>query len=343
MASRPWGLLTWIGKNGAASDCFTSKTVPCWGNQLNLTAAKDAEGAVNEKTITDPINPDAPRALTKGLFGEAAINLTKAGVFPKGTCKAFGSTFLKSRSSASFPAEVKDFIAPEPVNISNCGAVRIIKQTNPRGANQNFDFTSTIPPGSTCVEDKEPASFKLNDNENTNSNSAGNTEKCTEVPSGTYTVTEGEDPAGFTFNNYACEVDGTGSSYAAGESAKQVKITVAPNGVVTCVYTNDQNLGAIRITKTRKHVAAGVGETHPFAGVKFTVNGETAETNGKGVVCFDKLPWGGTGTKYTVERDGAERVRRRWRQQQGCDGRQQREFARTPPTRARRSLSTTPR
>jgi hypothetical protein len=29
----------------------------------------------------------------------------------------------KSRSSTSFPAEVKDFVAPVPVNISNCGEI----------------------------------------------------------------------------------------------------------------------------------------------------------------------------------------------------------------------------
>jgi hypothetical protein len=294
-------LLTWIGKNGSASDCFTSKTVPCWGKRVDLSAAKEAEGAVNEATVTDPISPEAGRKLTKGLFGEAAINLTKAGVFPKGTCKAFGSAFLKSRSSASFPAEVKDFIAPEPVNISNCGTVRIIKKTSPRGVDQDFDFSSTIPSSSTCVEDETPAGFTLNDDGNTNSNSAANTEKCTEVPSGTYTATEGADPAGFTFDKYACEAEGSGTSFAAGETAKQVSITVAPNGVVTCVYTNVQNLGAIRITKTRKHVAEGVGETHPFAGVEFTVNGESAKTNAKGVVCFDKLPWSGKGTEYTIK------------------------------------------
>jgi hypothetical protein len=60
-------------------------------------------------------------------FGETAINLTAAGVFPAGTCESFGSVFLKSRASASFPAEVKDFVAPVPVNITNCGSVTVNK------------------------------------------------------------------------------------------------------------------------------------------------------------------------------------------------------------------------
>lgn len=295
------GLLTWVTEaNGTAKDCFSANALPCWGKRINLSAAGEAEGAVNTETVEDPIAPEAGRQLTKGLFGEAAIDLTKAGVFPAGTCKAFGSAFLKSRSSSSFPAEVKDFIAPQPVNISNCGEIKIIKQTSPRGADQKFAFTSTIPKSSTCVETKDPTSFSLNDKGNTSANSAANTEECSGVPTGTYTVTEGADPAGFTFNNYACKAEGSSTSFAKGETNKQVSITVGPNGLVTCVYTNDQSLGAIKITKTRKHAAAGAG-SHPFEGVKFTVNGETKSTNDKGVVCFDGLPWSGTGTEYTVK------------------------------------------
>lgn len=291
------GLLTWItSANGSVSDCFSANTLPCWGKRVDLTAAGDAEGAVNTGTVEDPI---AGIQLTTGLFGEAAIDLTKAGVFPEGTCKAFGSAFLKSRSSSSFPAEVKDFIAPQPVNISNCGEIRIIKHTSPRGVDKAFPFTSTIPKASTCAETKDPSSFTLNDKGNTTADSAANTEKCINVPVGTYTVTEGADPTGFTFDNYSCKSEGTGTSSAAGETSKQVKLTVAPGGLITCVYTNDQNLGAIKITKTRKFAAEGSG-THPFAGVAFTVNGETKSTDAKGVVCFDGLPWSGSGTEYTV-------------------------------------------
>ena len=113
------GLLKWV-TSGAVSQCFSSNSLPCWGNRVNLSAAGSAEGAVNTGTVSDPVPPGAPRSLTTGLFGEAAINLTAAGVFPANTCEAFGSAFLKSRSSASFTAEVKDFVAPQPVNISNC-------------------------------------------------------------------------------------------------------------------------------------------------------------------------------------------------------------------------------
>src|SRR4029079_5692091 len=118
-----------------------SNSLPCWGNRQNLTALGDAEGAVNTATVTDPVPPAAPRTLTPGLFGEAAINLTAAGVFPANTCTAFGSTFLKSRSAVSFGPEVKDFIAPQPVNISNCGTINIHKVTE--NGDASFGYTTT--------------------------------------------------------------------------------------------------------------------------------------------------------------------------------------------------------
>ena len=94
------GLLRWV-TSGPTSQCFSANTLPCWGNREVLNGT-DSIGAVNNlDAVTDPNLPGTNNvpALT---FGETAINLTAAGVFPPGTCEAFGSAFLKSRSSASF-------------------------------------------------------------------------------------------------------------------------------------------------------------------------------------------------------------------------------------------------
>jgi hypothetical protein len=119
------GLLTWsTAANGdQVSDCYSANALPCWGHHQTLGSA-NAQGAVNTVGVTDQISG---ASLGVGLFGEAAINLTGAGVFPAGTCKAFGSAFVKSRSSSSFTAEVKDFIAPVPVDISNCVTIKLKK------------------------------------------------------------------------------------------------------------------------------------------------------------------------------------------------------------------------
>src|SRR4029450_7174263 len=99
-------------------------------NQIDLSAAGFADGSINAVTVTDPI-PDPDVSLPLATFGEAAIDLPASGVFPSDVCVNFGSAYLKSRSSASFNAETKDFVAPKTISIDNCAKVIIRKQTDP--------------------------------------------------------------------------------------------------------------------------------------------------------------------------------------------------------------------
>jgi prealbumin domain-containing protein len=223
--------------------------------------------------VTDPI---AGVSLPAGTFGEAAVNLTQAGVFPPGTCTAFGSTFLKSRSSASFPAEVKDFVAPQPVNISNCGTIIIKKVTvpSPDPTNTSFNFTlnsggNPAPTGTTF-----PKTFSLT---NGGSNS-------TQVFAGSgYSAAETV-PANWVLTSATCD-----------DGSPVTNINVSPAETVTCTFTNTLQTGAIQVTKTFKHAASGPGD-HPQAGVTFTVNGVSKATDANGLACFDGLLFG----TYTV-------------------------------------------
>jgi uncharacterized surface anchored protein len=89
--------------------------------------------------VTDPIDPNHPGQPNTGplsvrTFGEASINLTAAGV--PAACPGFAGAYLKSRSSDSFTAEMKDFIAPISVNISRCApaTVQVHKTRSDTGA-----------------------------------------------------------------------------------------------------------------------------------------------------------------------------------------------------------------
>jgi prealbumin domain-containing protein len=305
------GLLTWLtaAAGNTASQCFSGNTLPCWGNQETLNGT-DSIGAVNNlDSVTDPLFPNSPNYINPVpalQFGETAIDLTTAGVFPAGTCKAFGSAFVKSRASASFTAEVKDFIAPVPVNISNCGTVTIIKHTDPRGINQDFSYTSTIKDpatGSTtpsCTSDSTPSSFTLNDKGNTTGDSTGNTETCKNVPAGSYTVTEGKEPANFTLESLKCTATNGSSGSPDATNPAQADLKVTADGSVTCTYTN-QTTGAILVTKTAKNHNLGSGQ-FPLAGATFTVNGVSKTTDANGQACFDGLT---IGTAYTVTETSA--------------------------------------
>ena len=116
---------------------------------------------MNSANVTDHNPPGAPRTLvgemkTSGpggsdvtissTFGEAGINLSDSNIFPSNQCAHFGSAYVKSRSAGqSFTSELKDFIAPVPVNISNCGQVIIRKVTDPAGdTTTDFGYTTDV-------------------------------------------------------------------------------------------------------------------------------------------------------------------------------------------------------
>jgi hypothetical protein len=74
-------------------------------------------------------------------FGEVAINMTAAGLFPTGSCAAFGSVFAKTRGSGSaLTASLQDVIAPVPMYTSNCLQMAVGYQDNAGGS------PSTRPP-----------------------------------------------------------------------------------------------------------------------------------------------------------------------------------------------------
>jgi hypothetical protein len=301
-----FNVLTWV----ASGACFVgSDTAPCWGASVLTLSGAGAEGKASQAAIAASDNPISNTALVTGQFAEFGINLATAGIIPRGTCKAFPQTIWESRSSgSSFVSTTKD-ISIENKTISNCGEIKIIKRSNPRGLDKSFSFTSSLtdPSGTVtsdsspyCQGDTSPSSFSLNDKDanvapNAPHDSAGNTEDCVNVLPGSYTVTEGANPTGFSFGTLSCSATGTGSSGAQDSTTlKQANITVASGGVVTCVYTNNQQLGAIKITKeTVKSGHAGLaGATFSITKGGTAISGSPFTSGSDGTICVDNLGFG---------------------------------------------------
>jgi hypothetical protein len=106
---------------------FWDGTANEWGpaDVISDGANPDALGSVNTSLIPSNQTGGATGGLTTALgqqdpftFGEAAISFD--ALFGQGACGQFGSAYLKSRSSDSFTAEIKDFVPPEKVDIGNC-------------------------------------------------------------------------------------------------------------------------------------------------------------------------------------------------------------------------------
>jgi len=97
---------------------------------------------------------------------------------------------------------------------------------------------------------------------------------ATQVQAGNYSVTESTLPTGWTLKNLACTATGTGTSYSL--SGATTNITMAPEGVVDCTYTNHINRQpAITTTLSADTVVVG-GTVHDSS----TLTGATANAGG---------------------------------------------------------------
>jgi len=260
-----------------AADCEANNKLPCWNTRENLSAAGDATGSINTSAI--------PAADSGGLgnisprtFGEASIDFD-ALVGDTTGCVGFGTPYLKSRSSASFTAPLKAFIAPASANISRCGTVRVLKNDDAappnalNGAVFNLLTDNAPVGGSPGVEDT------FVDDCTTGPPDFPNGEcSFTNVLQGSYWVVEITAPPGHDLPTPAFQA-----------------VTVVADETVTVTFVDPRQRGAIVITKTRKHAADGPGD-HPHPGVTFTVNGGTVVTDANGQACVDNLLFG----TYTV-------------------------------------------
>jgi hypothetical protein len=264
------------GKN---LQCFSANGYPCWGDRQDITAAGLSEGGINTVTVHDANPPPTGGADLPGLtFGEAGLDLDNIGVFTANSCEAFGSAFLKSRSSTAFPSEIKDFIAPVPINISNCGKVNIVK-TDDAGA-PLAGAVFTLYTDNAPVDGVPPHGAE----------DTATTMTCTTAADGTCSI------ASVPFGDYwAVETTGVPNHSLAADQSFSLT-AASPAAGITLTFVDPRQFGAILVTKTAKNHSLGTGP-HPLAGATFTVNGVSHDTDAAGHACFDSLT---IGTAYTV-------------------------------------------
>ncbi|TAN34559.1 hypothetical protein EPN29_02735 [bacterium] len=278
-------LLTWIDSSnpnagGNTGTCFVkTDSLPCWGSNVIIPSGAVSNGASNQSPIAAADNGMSGVALPINQFSEFGINLSKAlGI--SGQCLSFPQQTWESRSSgSSFTSNPQDLEITQRT-INNCGEVKIIKRTDPRGQNATFSYTSNLSGGQMKCTQSSPTSFSLNDSGNSTSDSAANTQDCTFVPAGNYSVSEGTPPSGFTFEKLSCSVSGTGTS--ATTSGVTATITLAGSGLVTCVYTNQLNTATMSTQVSTTSSVLPSQAVHDTA----TVTGNQAADTPMGTVSF---------------------------------------------------------
>jgi hypothetical protein len=276
-------LLTWLdGSEGLA--CDASNSFPCWGDRMDLTAAGGATGSINTVAIPEG-ESDGLGALSARTFGEASVDLDL--VFDPNSCVSFGSAYLKSRSSDSFTSALKDFIAPEPVNITNCGSVVIRKQTLPDEVSNTtmFGFSTTVQ-----TDPANSSTFNLADD---------GVETITNVLFGNgYTVVEDVVPTGWQFVSVDC-------SASSGVTPSILGATVTfdiddPSDVLDCTYTN-QALGTIVVEKVTSDGSGSFDFTSgTLPDASFTLTTTSAGSGGKDSNTYSSLSIGTYDVAETV-------------------------------------------
>lgn len=176
--------------SGSVADCEAANSLPCWGKRADLSGAGYASGSINTVAISAS-DADGLGAVSARTFGEASIDFS--ALVGAGECTSFGSAYLKSRSSDSFTASMKDFIAPKAVSVSNCGTLKVIKTDDATPAavlaGAVFSLTGPVPGTDTksCT-------------------TAADTGSCTftSLLGGDYSLCETTAPAGHTLPDPAC-------------------------------------------------------------------------------------------------------------------------------------------
>lgn len=270
-------LSLWV-TTGPGSQCEANNSTPCWGDRVNLTSSGDATGSINTSPI--PLAESGGLgALSARTFGEAQIDFSVLqGTDP---CNPFASAYLKSRSSDSFTAALKDFIAPTTLNFNVCGSIKIIKTDDATPGNPlsgaEFDLLADNPPvgGSPGAEDT------FVDDCVTDANG-----ECLfpDLVEGEYWVVETLAPPGHDL---------------ADPPFQHVTVVGGVTTPVTVTFVDPRQRGAIEVIKTRKHAAAGPGN-HPHPGVTFTIAGQTVVTDANGRACVDGLLFGSYNVVETV-------------------------------------------
>lgn len=262
-------LSEWV-TTGASSQCEAANKVPCWGDRVNLTTSGLATGSINTSAIPAG-EADGLGAISARTFGEATVNFS---AIAGDDCVAFGSAYLKSRSSDSFTAAMKDFIAPVPTGINNCGAL-VIEKTAKHAASgpgdhpqEGVDFTvssallaedlvgTTDADGVICFEGLDAGSYTVTetvpdgyvsaDSEQT-ATVAADTDCDTATPvefSNTpltdLTVSVDSQIAGGTFSSISCDVDGSDEVLLSdGVDDPSVTITGLEPRTVVCTIVID--------------------------------------------------------------------------------------------------------
>jgi formamidopyrimidine-DNA glycosylase len=222
-----------------------------WGPATNLTESGKATGSINTSLIPAG-EADGLGAHSARTFGEAQIALS--AIFDPNACESFGSAYLKSRSSDSFTAALKDFVPPQAITLSNCGSVKITKTDDASPANPLAGAEFTL------YKDNDPTGGTRGPEDTIT------TKTCTTGTDGTCEIT------GVLQGQYWVVETKTPPNH---DTAADQHITVVADEQVPLTFVNPRQPGSVKITKLDDATPP-----NPLAGAEFTLYQDNDPTGG---------------------------------------------------------------
>jgi hypothetical protein len=270
-------------------------TGSAWGAAQDLTAIGAATGTINSSAIpaADSDGLISTGELSPRTFGEASLDLDF--ILDETTCESFGSAFLKSRASDSFTSQLKDFIEPTPVNIQNCGALKVIKVDDVGDPLAGAEFT--------LYESDGDTEFEPGTDDPVATDPDGNPLVCTTGGDGTCTM------GPVVFGEYWLDETVVPAGHSKASGLPQLITIDSPTTVEVGPFENARKRGSIVVEKENE---AGA----PLAGAEFALDadGNPATTDDQMPIplmaletarfCIDNLLFGTYTVVETVVPDG---------------------------------------
>ena len=233
----------------------TSTDADCGDDPTPDTAC----GIANSSPITVPWDYPTDE-VPANIFFEGGLNLSV--LFAGHGLPCFSSFLANTRTSPSPTADLKDFVTG---SINTCGSITIHKDAQPNDE-QNFSYSTT----GTGL-----SAFELDDDgDNTAGDDATNTKSFTNLTPGSFSVTEGSLPTGWSLANLSCTVSGPGTSASTNLGTKTVSITLGLVGNVDCTYVNTF-VKATPPVATQIHAGAGASDLASAAEITSAPIGST--------------------------------------------------------------------
>jgi uncharacterized repeat protein (TIGR01451 family) len=249
----------------------------------------------------DDVAPDFYRAAMNGgantaTFGEAAINLTDAGVLPSAAtedeCVTFALVLPFTQTGNSDDAELIDTVLngfPGPV-ISNCGSLQVKKVTDPTNVPGSFPITVWGGPKALPLEASPLKATLVNH---------GGTATFHDLLAGTTYRLDEQVPTGWDLTSISCSVDG-----GPAVDALDKNLTIQVTKTTVCTITNTAQLPKVTLNKTVVNDWGGTATAADFTprfggqdrawGQQFTIlPGNYTASELMNVSNYVADPWGG--------------------------------------------------